>query len=740
MRPVNIQSLPPEGIFERDCQAVTAALMACRKTDFEKAGKFNEGYNYGYEDVDLCLTFRSQLNKPVLLTDKTSAIHDESATQKKDTRQELSRRRLSNIHLLKKRYGEYLREAQNAGNVFTVGFVVTDDDPETRAGDFFTAMELANALNSEFGWECVYLPRRSNTRDWYDVGGLDCLIVLLDQYDLSRIHGAKDSLIKIAWLRNWFDRWISHSWFIEYDLNLCSSETARDYVIAETGHNAQILRIAANPARFNKNNVASDSFKSDYCFTGSYWNSPRDIEDFDPGKLPYEFALYGEGWEEHQQFADSYRGSVPYEKMAQVYAGTKILLDDANHVTKPWGSVNSRVFDALASGVLVITNGELGAKETFDGLLPTYESVEELEEKLAYFLEHPTAREALAAKLNYIVTHQHTYRKRAHELKAIISQEIKGSRRIAIKIPVPRIEEVNEWGDFHLGTGLAEALRQLGHIVRLDIMPDWYEEREVPDDIVITIRGLSRYEPDKRHINFMWQISHPDKVDDDEYEQYDHVFVASEPYAKVLSKRLTTNVSALLQCTDPGRFNYDSSRERNDHVVFVGNSRKQLRPIVSDAIEAGLNLHVYGTRWKDLIDPEFIAGHHIRNEQLGEFYATSGVVLNDHWDTMKANGFISNRLFDAAASGAIVVSDEVPGIEEVFDGLVYTYASGADELSSRVAAAMNETGIAESRREKLAMKIAKQHSFDARATEIDSVLRSFPIKAVTASIEAHLGA
>ena len=33
--------------------AVTAALMMCRKDEFLSLGGFDEGYQYGYEDVDL---------------------------------------------------------------------------------------------------------------------------------------------------------------------------------------------------------------------------------------------------------------------------------------------------------------------------------------------------------------------------------------------------------------------------------------------------------------------------------------------------------------------------------------------------------------------------------------------------------------------------------------------------------------------------------------------------------------
>ena len=68
----------------------------------------------------------------------------------------------------------------------------------------------------------------------------------------------------------------------------------------------------------------------------------------------------------------------------------------------------------------------------------------------------------------------------------------------------------------------------------------------------------------------------------------------------------------------------------------------------------------------------------LANDELPEHYRAAGVVLNDHWDDMRAEGFYSNRLFDAAASGARVVSDHIEGTERLFGGLVRTYRAPED--------------------------------------------------------------
>ncbi len=120
------------------------------------------------------------------------------------------------------------------------------------------------------------------------------------------------------------------------------------------------------------------------------------------------------------KFKDNAQGFVVYSDMPKIYENTKIVIDDANHVTKAFGAVNSRVFDALAAGDLVLTNGVIGAEETFEGLLPSFDSKEEFNQKLTYYLEHEEERQELVEKLKAFVLEHHTYDARANRLKEIL--------------------------------------------------------------------------------------------------------------------------------------------------------------------------------------------------------------------------------------------------------------------------------------------------------------------------------
>ena len=106
--------------------------------------------------------------------------------------------------------------------------------------------------------------------------------------------------------------------------------------------------------------------------------------------------------------------------MPKVYSSCKIVIDDANHVTKKWASVNSRVFDTLSSGRLVITNGTEGNNELFQGQIPEYHSEEDLNELINYYMKNPEKRNEKIKTLQQIVLNNHTYKHRADFLKEIL--------------------------------------------------------------------------------------------------------------------------------------------------------------------------------------------------------------------------------------------------------------------------------------------------------------------------------
>ena len=319
----------------------------------------------------------------------------------------------------------------NLDNLFSkklkVAFIVTENRPDASAGDYFTAMEFGEGLK-EFGWDVTFLSKKGLENWYYIEEDVNFVISMLDVYDPRKIKSNNDSIVKIAWTRNWFDRWAMNPGFSDYDIILASSTRAVNYIKTKTGRETLLLPIATNSKRFNSSIIPCEEYSSDYCFTGSYWNDPRDIMGMlDPQNIPYKFNLYGKNWENVDKFKKYYKGFINYSEMPKIYASTKIVIDDANRATKDFGAVNSRVFDALASGALVLTNGKIGAEETFNGNLPVFNSKEELSGLIKYYLINEEERLNKINELQKYVLENHTYINRANTLKKILNINQKSS-------------------------------------------------------------------------------------------------------------------------------------------------------------------------------------------------------------------------------------------------------------------------------------------------------------------------
>ncbi|NOY77249.1 MAG: glycosyltransferase [Calditrichaeota bacterium] len=122
-------------------------------------------------------------------------------------------------------------------------------------------------------------------------------------------------------------------------------------------------------------------------------------------------------------FNSVFIGQKFFKEMAQIYSKSKIVF---NRSLK--NDINMRVFEAMATGSLLVTNdlSDNGLTElaTPDEHLVTYTDEKELLEKLHYYLEHPAEREKIARNGRNWALRKHTYRHRmAALLETVFTQE-----------------------------------------------------------------------------------------------------------------------------------------------------------------------------------------------------------------------------------------------------------------------------------------------------------------------------
>jgi hypothetical protein len=296
--------------------------------------------------------------------------------------------------------------------------------------------------------------------------------------------------------------------------------------------------------------------------------------------------------------------------------------------------------------------------------------------------------------------------------------------RWAIKTPVPSGPGGQGWGDLYFAQEISASLKELGHEARVDLRTDVINSQSADDDVVLVLRGVERIRPQAGAINLLWVISHPSRISKHELKAFDAVFAASNSWAQKTTHKTGVQVTPLLQATNPQKFNpsmglLDSGKE----VLFIGNTRNEFRRVINDCIEAGVSPAIYGKDWDRFVSPKLIAGEFVNNEEVSSMYRSAGIVLSDHWPDMAREGFYSNRLFDAVASGGRVVSDYVDGAEELFEGAVQTYGTPSELAflcapENRGQWGTNEEIVTRANR------IGQVHSFDQRAKELVQAVQS----------------
>lgn len=158
-------------------------------------------------------------------------------------------------------------------------------------------------------------------------------------------------------------------------------------------------------------------------------------------------------------------------------------------------------------------------------------------------------------------------------------------------------------------------------------------------------------------------------------------------------------------------------------VVFLGNAYTPERKALGEALRAmdGVNVGLYGAGWR------FASGNTTYNFEAGAaLYANSKIAIGDN-QYPDDRGFVSNRLFEALASGAFLLHQAVPGLEELTglqDGVHYVSWDSVTDLQTVIRHWLKPKQDAKRRAIAAAGRdfVRERHSFDARVTELFDVL------------------
>ncbi|WHX48664.1 glycosyltransferase [Paenibacillus woosongensis] len=421
--------------------AVTAACLLTDRKLFQQIGGFDEEYCFGKEDVDYCLKILEQ-NKKILVAKNSLLFHREFSSQIKQKRSVIKRSRIQNHERFVSIWDERLTSLIWEEKLFSktsywteeplhIVFLVTENEITTTAGDYFSARGLGDALRQKFGYRISYLARRPEY-EWDEIPqSADIVVSMLYDCDIRSLNVPEGS-ITIAWIRGFVNYWKKVKYIHQFDGIITSSAYVQSelFNIVDKSKLWGILPLAANTNIFRADAPEIDR-TVDVSFVGNLFHIPRSIVDNLDISLNMNFKFYGrlETGEVNHPWQNFHQGNISYLNLPNLYQRSKIVIEDIAPFNR--GTINLRIYEAMASGALVIANNAPEIKETFSEHVLIYQSKEELNSLIQYYLTHEADREEIAFKAKEFIHREHTFLKRADVFRNILfSNLVKGQHKL----------------------------------------------------------------------------------------------------------------------------------------------------------------------------------------------------------------------------------------------------------------------------------------------------------------------
>lgn len=144
-------------------------------------------------------------------------------------------------------------------------------------------------------------------------------------------------------------------------------------------------------------------------------------------------------------------------------------------------------------------------------------------------------------------------------------------------------------------------------------------------------------------------------------------------------KKMGLNSYFVPQFTRLDKFYPAYKEEYKSKLLFVGNDWRMkgtIRKTIDYAMRNNIKIDIYGGGWDKVLSADkrhWIKAEQVANEVLKYYYSSADIVFNDTREDMIEAGFVSNRIFDATAAGAFVISDYIKEIEEIYGDSIVMY-------------------------------------------------------------------
>lgn len=158
----------------------------------------------------------------------------------------------------------------------------------------------------------------------------------------------------------------------------------------------------------------------------------------------------------------------------------------------------------------------------------------------------------------------------------------------------------------------------------------------------------------------------------------------SRSLQRKLESAFPGKVEYVMLAADPEVMAPNTSIPRTNNALYLGAGgrmieyKPDLLEMVRSAAPYGLTLH--GMGWDEVDDVHIQAANKgvLPRYEIAQAYSSAVVVLASTIEAQRVEGMINNRVFEAMACGAVVLSDYSEALEEISEGVILFYRDGKD--------------------------------------------------------------